>query len=307
MCGFGGAERLALAWDGGCGESVLCGPQAGARQKIVFHAGAGKLLEIPISKPIVEGGANVLAVHVSNPGNTDGYATYGAAVAAYALPGQPVRRRRSSVCECWPPELGPRLPAGGWNARPAGFHGGNAQQFKFRASNIRVGVSTGAAPNNIGFGNDASNYFYVQANTFDTNTADPNFSFMSYGSATSPTVVTLLTSGGQTYDKIYVGKVTYTFTNTAPPGWGHDRYSCTLPRPRSVEPNAAYWMEDGQVYVGAADASGYPVGTISTLTAPIHVTLFGTPVIPEPGTLALLAAGVLALVPTIRRRLCKTT
>ena len=69
--------------------------------------------------------------------------------------------------------------------------------------------------------------------------------------------------------------------------------------------NTFLWMEDGTIFSGGADIAGDTIGTIRT-TAPVQITLFGIAAIPEPGTLALLSAGALALVPTIVRRLRKT-
>jgi hypothetical protein len=251
---------------------------------------------------------NLINNYASNPGNLngDGFATYQAAINGAALPGQTNDDGGAPFVAVGLQNLALGLhQVGGSLALPGSMVATpNSSTFTFQA---KPGVSTGAAPNNIGFGTDATNYFYVQKQTNDNNPADPGFSFASYNTTTPSSVspiVTLITSGGQTYDQLYLGKVTYSFTNTASLV-GATAAISALPQGAIGGTNAALWMEDGTVYAGGADQAGDTVGTI-TATAPVHVTLFGTPVIPEPGTLALLAAGVLALVPTIRRRLCKT-
>jgi len=48
----------------GVGEEVGVGPEAGAGQEVVFHAGAGELFDVLIGEVVVDGGADVLVGEV---------------------------------------------------------------------------------------------------------------------------------------------------------------------------------------------------------------------------------------------------
>src|ERR1700728_3822920 len=58
--GMIGSERLAAAGLVRGRERVLFGPQARAGQEIMFHAGAGQLLQLVVSEVVVQRGARVL-------------------------------------------------------------------------------------------------------------------------------------------------------------------------------------------------------------------------------------------------------
>ena len=95
--------------------------------------------------------------------------------------------------------------------------GPNSAGFTFEH---KSGSSTSTTPpNGIGYGSDVGTYFYVQSQSYDPNTADPGFSFLSYsstnGSTSTGTQLNLLTINGKTYDQICLGKLTYTFTNSS--------------------------------------------------------------------------------------------
>ena len=55
-----GAEVLAAARGRRAVEHIGCGPQAGAGQKVVLHAGARQLLQIGIGQVVVKRSAGVL-------------------------------------------------------------------------------------------------------------------------------------------------------------------------------------------------------------------------------------------------------
>ena len=57
---IGVAEGDGFARGGGCGEDVWRGPETGAGEEVVFHAGTGQLFDVLIGEVVVEGGADVL-------------------------------------------------------------------------------------------------------------------------------------------------------------------------------------------------------------------------------------------------------
>ena len=155
----------------------------------------------------------------------------------------------------------------------------NSAGFSFEH---KSGASTSTTPpNNIGYGSDLDTYFFAQTTNYDPNPADAGFSFLTYsssnGSVSSGTqLVTFTGTNGQTYDKICLGKLTYTFTNTSSLV-GNSVSVSANPAVSVGGVNTFLWMQDGTIYAGAPDTAQDPVGTVGA-TAPVFITLAPTAV-----------------------------
>ena len=162
---------------------------------------------------------------------------------------------------------GSTVIAGSMTATP------NSTGFSFEH---KSGSSTSTTlPNGIGFGSNVGNYFYAQTTNYDPTSTDSGFSFLSYsssnGATNAGTQLNLTTINGKTYDKICLGKLTYTFTDSASLA-GNSVSVSANPAASVGGKNYFLWMEDGTIYAGASDIAHDPIGTINT-AAPATISL----------------------------------